>query len=64
MPYSKLVVSGLFELRIRGKQEVRLLYAFNKNSAVILHGFTKKSNKLPTKEFETALKRKALLDSI
>ncbi len=30
MPHSKKVVSHLFELRIRGVHEVRILYVFNK----------------------------------
>lgn len=28
MPYSKALDNGLFELRIRGKQEVRIFYTF------------------------------------
>lgn len=64
MPHSKSVASGIFELRIRGTQEVRLFYTFHKDTAVILHGFVKKINKLPIREMETAIKRKSLLDII
>ena len=61
MPYSKKISKKLFELRIRGKQEVRILYTF-KNGAVLLHVFTKKTFKIPKKEIEIANGRLASLD--
>ena len=39
MPYSKHLEGRLFELRVRSKQEVRLIYTFHKGMAVILNGF-------------------------
>lgn len=57
MPHSKKVAPSLFELRARGKHEVRIFYTFQTNAIVLLHGFIKKSQKLPQKEIETA-KRK------
>lgn len=54
MPHSKKVEDKLFELRVRGKREVRIFYAFKNRSAVLLHGFIKKSEKLPRREIETA----------
>ncbi len=57
MPHSKKVKKNLFELRIRGAQEVRIFYAFHKNSAVLLHGFIKKSQKISKRELLTALQR-------
>lgn len=62
MPHSKKVSHKLFELRIRGKQEIRLLYTFRKNSVVILHGFIKKSQKIPQKELLTAQQKLITLD--
>ncbi len=62
MPHSKALASGIFELRIRGIQEIRLFYTFHKDSIVILNGLIKKSNKLPPKELELAVKRKTILD--
>lgn len=62
MPHSKKVGKELFELRIRGKQEVRIFYAFRKNNIILLHGFIKKSQKIPVKEFQTALQKLSLLD--
>lgn len=61
MPYSKQISRNLFELRIRGKQEIRIFYCFHQNQAVILHFFIKKSQKTPHREIETALNRIALL---
>jgi phage-related protein len=55
MPHSKNVAKGLFELRTRGRQEVRIFYAFHKGQAYLLQGFIKKSQKTPKKELETAM---------
>lgn len=55
MPYSKKISRNLFELRIRGKQEVRIFYTFQNGNAVLLHGFVKKTQKTPRKEIEIAL---------
>jgi phage-related protein len=55
LPHSKPVAKGLFELRTRGQQEVRILYTFHQGSAVLLHGFVKKSAKMPAKELRVGL---------
>lgn len=57
MPHSKKIIGGIFELRVRGRQEVRILYAFHRNQAVLLHGFVKKTAKMSLKELETAVKK-------
>ena len=57
MPHSKMVWRGIFELRINGGQNVRIFYAFSKNKAILLHGFIKKTSKIPKKEIDTAIKR-------
>ncbi len=62
MPHSKSLQHGLFELRIRGAQEVRVIYTFHKNTIVLLYGFVKKTNKISKKDFEVALKNKKRLD--
>lgn len=64
MPHSKCIAPGLFELRIRGVQEVRLFYVFRNNEAIILHGFIKKKGTLPLKELWLVLKRKKIFDKI
>ncbi len=55
MPYSKSLGSNLFELRIRGQQEIRIFYTFNNRIAILLHGFIKKTQKTPKREIEIAL---------
>lgn len=63
MPHSKAITSGIFKLRIRGTQEVRLFYTFHDDTIIFLHGFIKKSEKTPLREINTAIKRKSLLDN-
>lgn len=64
MPHSKSLTAGLFELRIRGTQEVRLLYAFHRNTVVVLCGFLKKSNVLPKRFIQLALRRRMFIDEL
>lgn len=61
MPYSKKLTKDLYELRIRGKQEVRIIYGFISKTAILLHAFIKKTQKTPLKEIETSEKRFATL---
>ncbi len=62
MPHSKSLKNGLFELRIRGAQEVRIIYIFHRGSAVLLHGFVKKTNKISNKDYSLALEKLKFLD--
>lgn len=62
MPHVKSLKAGLFELRIRGKQEIRLFFVFRNKRVIILHGFVKKSQKTPNSEIEIAKKRQGSLD--
>lgn len=64
LPHSKKVHSNLFELRVRGKQEIRIFYAFRKEGVILLHGFVKKSKRLPKKEMFTAIQKLKTLDLI
>lgn len=57
LPHSKKIHTDLFELRVRGKQEVRIFYTFHNNDAVLLHGFVKKSKGIPNREIRTALQK-------
>jgi hypothetical protein len=50
MPHSKKMPGNLFELRIRGQQEVRIFYCFHKDQIHLLSGFVKKSRKTPQRE--------------
>lgn len=58
-PYvKKLSGSPLWEIRILGKDNIRILYVgISGNNIVALHGFFKKTQKTPPKEIETALNR-------
>ena len=61
LPHSKKISGGLFELRMRGRQEVRIFYCFHKNTIYLLHGFIKKFQRIPNKELRLAqAKYKAL----
>ena len=60
-PVVKRIEKGLFELRIRGIVEVRLIFVCAGNDVMILHGFIKKTQKLPLKELRLAKKRLTLL---
>lgn len=64
MPHVKKITASLYELRIRGQQEVRIFYAENHGRAILLHGFVKKTKKTPQREIETAQKRLMVLTSI
>ncbi|MBU1152292.1 type II toxin-antitoxin system RelE/ParE family toxin [Patescibacteria group bacterium] len=57
MPHSKKICPYLFELRVRGKQEIRIIYCFHKNVIILLHAFIKKSQKIPLSELKLARRR-------
>lgn len=62
MPHSKPLGGGLFELRIMGTTHIRFIYAFHVDIIWILHGFIKKTNKIPRGEMSYAQKQlKSLL---
>lgn len=64
MPHVKKLTTTLYELRIRGQQEVRVIFIIHKNAATLLHGFLKKTQQTPKREIETAQKRFKTLTSI
>lgn len=55
LPHSRKVAPHIFELRVRGIHEVRIFFAFHSGESVLLHGYLKKSQKLPKRELETAV---------
>lgn len=61
MPYSKSLHEKLFELRITGSKQIRVLYCFNKDTIYLLNIFMKKVNKIPKKEIDLAIKRLKML---
>jgi len=62
MPYSKKIGNSLFELRVRGKIEVRIIYCFHDNVIVLLYAFVKKTQKIPSRIKVLAEKRLNSLD--
>ena len=63
-PHTKKISAHLFELRVSGKQEVRIFYSFHKSQILLLHGFVKKSQKIPQKEIKIARQKLKTLDRI
>ena len=61
MPHSKQLIKGLYELRIRGKQEIRMIYAFVGKKIYLLHAFKKQTQKTPARELIVAQRRLNLL---
>ena|SRR3989344_3913093 len=60
----KLVGTPLWELRILGKDNIRVLYVLKLGRRIlVLHGFIKKRQKTPTREINIALKRLVDWDS-
>ena len=65
MPHAKPIGNGLYELRVRGKQEIRIFHIFAKNSTIyLLHGFLKKTQAIPHKELRLADKRKIEIEKL
>jgi len=56
MPHSRRLTNNLYELRIRGTQEVRFFYTTKQENILIFYGFIKKTEKIPKKEIEIAYK--------
>jgi phage-related protein len=54
LPHSRALGNNLFELRIKGLLQIRILYCFLRGEAVILHIFYKKTATIPRKEIEYA----------
>ncbi|MBI3261371.1 type II toxin-antitoxin system RelE/ParE family toxin [Candidatus Berkelbacteria bacterium] len=62
MPHAKKISAQLYELRIRGRNEIRIFYTFRGNAIYLLHAFQKKSQKIPNRELETAENRLKFLN--
>lgn len=54
----KLIGTPLWEIRMLGQDNIRILYATEEQDTIIvLHGFVKKTQKTPLKEIQTAIQR-------
>ncbi len=61
-PYTKKLTKNIYELRVRGKQEVRLFYGYSNNDIIIVSAFIKKTQKVPQVELDRAEREYATLD--
>jgi phage-related protein len=61
MPFTRSMGKGLFEIRARGKEGIGRAFfcTIVDQRIVVLHAFTKKSQKTPQKELEIARRRMA-----
>ena len=57
MPHTKRLEPNLYELRVRGKEEIRIIYGFIGKTIYLLSGFKKQKQKTPKKEIDTARQR-------
>lgn len=65
MPHTKPLGGNLYELRVRGKQEVRVFYIFARgNTVYLLHAFQKKTQETPKKELDIARQRQNEVNSL
>ncbi|HUV43142.1 MAG TPA: type II toxin-antitoxin system RelE/ParE family toxin [Patescibacteria group bacterium] len=55
--YTKKLRKDLYELRITGKEQIRVLYTVRERNIILLHAFKKKTQRTPLKEIKTALLR-------
>lgn len=57
MPHSRKLSGQVYELRIRGKQEIRILYTFKGGVAYLVHAFKKQTQQIPARELSIAANR-------
>jgi len=59
LPHTKPLESGLFELRVKGKEGIARVFFCTKigKKIIMLHSFIKKSQKTPKKELQIAKSR-------
>lgn len=57
MPHAKRLETNLYELRVRGKEEIRIIYGFIGHTIYLLSGFKKQKQKTQKKEIETVRRR-------
>lgn len=60
LPHTRAIAGrpGLFELRVRGHDDARLMFFFGgERDIVVVHAFVKKSQSIPNAELDTAVDR-------
>lgn len=63
MPFSKPLGKGLFELRVNVGLQIRIIFAYRRQAAILLHAFTKKTQATPREAIELAQRRLREFDS-
>jgi len=63
-PHVKQVQKGLFELHVRGYQEVRIFFIHRKGEIILIHGILKKTQKIPSNEIRKVLRKIKTLEKI
>ncbi len=53
MPYSKNILPNIFELRIIGQDNIRVIYTFSNDLIVVFYAFLKKTNQISLKDMRT-----------
>ncbi|MBI3443305.1 type II toxin-antitoxin system RelE/ParE family toxin [Candidatus Woesebacteria bacterium] len=56
-PDARKIDKNLYELRIRGKEAIRIFYTKTEDGYILLHAFKKKTQKIPKKELKIAIDR-------
>ncbi|OGE08123.1 hypothetical protein A3A60_04370 [Candidatus Curtissbacteria bacterium RIFCSPLOWO2_01_FULL_42_26] len=56
-PDAKKIDRNLYELRIRGKESIRIFYTKTSEGYILLHAFKKKTQKIPRRELKLAVDR-------
>mgnify|MGYP001233781227 CR=1 FL=1 len=64
LPLVREMDRNLFELRIKGIQQVRIFYCYYNSQIVILHSFIKNTQKTPKNELSTVKSKLNLLTEI
>jgi phage-related protein len=57
MPHSRNITNKIFELRVRGKHEVRIFYCQHNNQYYLISGFIKKTQQTPLGEIQKVISR-------
>ena len=61
--YIKKIRHDLYEIRITGREQLRVPYTVRGNKIILLHAFKKKTQKVPPKEIQVALSRLMTLNA-
>ena len=61
MPHSRYIAPGIFELRMIGKDNIRLIYTFKNDTTIIFHAYVKKTEEITNQEMAIIKQKFTLL---